>query len=64
MGIPAEVGLEKTACALRPGRDLAPTEPSTRSVEAPMISAIKDAIALRDIHYIFLSYNGCNWAES
>ena len=39
---PAEVGVEETAGGLRPGRNLPPTEPSTRSVEAPMISAIKE----------------------
>ena len=54
-GIPAEVGVEETACGLGPGRSPPPTEPSIRFDGSAHNLSHPGAIAVQDIHFIPLS---------
>ena len=54
-GIPAEVGVEETACGLGPGRSPPPTEPSIRFDGSAHNLSHPGAIAVQDIQFIPLS---------
>ncbi len=54
-GIPAEVGVEETACGLGPGRSPPPTDPFTCSNRSAHDLSHLGAIAVQDIHFILQS---------